>query len=222
MPSVPSTAEPAAHQRRKAERPQELLDAALALFVEHGFAATRTEAVAKLAGVSKGTLYLYYASKEELFKAVVRHFLADEIARGAAAAAAFEGSTPDLLRQVCADWWLSILDSPVSGVFKLVITEMRNFPELAEFYRDEVILPGQQALRAMVLRGVARGEFAPTDLSALETAVQSLLLPMVMLCLHKHSLGACLPPEALAAPEHFVRGHIELLLRGLLAKPDAA
>ena len=62
----------AKRERRKDARPGELLTAALELFVEKGFAATRAEEVAQRAGVSKGTLFLYYATKEELFKAVVR------------------------------------------------------------------------------------------------------------------------------------------------------
>ena len=86
-----------ARQRRKEARPHELLEAALTLFVEKGFAATRTEEVAQRAGVSKGTLYLYYPSKEELFKAVVRHNLSSLIAEGEALAGQFEGSSSSLL-----------------------------------------------------------------------------------------------------------------------------
>ncbi|MEY4754116.1 MAG: hypothetical protein RJA44_1791, partial [Pseudomonadota bacterium] len=84
MPS-PTASSPAApsHQRRKAERPQELLAAALSLFVEKGFAATRAEEVARRAGVSKGTLYLYFESKEELLKAVIRERLSSRIAAAA-------------------------------------------------------------------------------------------------------------------------------------------
>ena len=77
--------------RRKETRPQELLQAALELFVEKGFAATRAEEVAHQAGVSKGTLYLYYPSKEELFKAVVRHNVVSLIAQGREMVEQFEG-----------------------------------------------------------------------------------------------------------------------------------
>ena len=92
-------------QRRKEARPQELLAAALELFVEKGFAATRIEEVAQHAGVSKGTLYLYYPSKEELLKAVISHNLSDRIAEGAALAAGFEGSAGALLRGILIEWW---------------------------------------------------------------------------------------------------------------------
>ena len=87
-------------QRRKEARPQQLLDAALALFVEKGFAATRSDEVARAAGVAKGTLYLYYPSKEELFKAVVRHNVSGLLSEVEALVARYEGGTPELLRNL--------------------------------------------------------------------------------------------------------------------------
>src|SRR3954470_17369248 len=118
-------------RRRKEARPAELLEAALTLFVEKGFAATRSEEVAKAAGVSKGTLYLYFPSKEELLKAVIQHYLADQIAAGAEEAAALDGPTPEVMEDLLVTWWSRLYDSPASGVFKLVITEVCNFPEIA-------------------------------------------------------------------------------------------
>src|SRR4029453_11002774 len=108
-------------RRLKEARPQQLLDAALDLFVEKGFAATRAEEVALRAGVSKGTLYLYYPSKEDLLKAVIEQRLSAEIAAGAAEAEHFSGPTPELLREVLTKWWQRIYDSPVSGVFKIIV-----------------------------------------------------------------------------------------------------
>src|SRR3982750_776017 len=93
-------------RRRKEARPAELLEAALTLFVEKGFAATRSEEVAKAAGVSKGTLYLYFPSKEELLKAVIQHFLGTEIETGVQeAAAAAEGPVAEIMEQLLATWW---------------------------------------------------------------------------------------------------------------------
>src|SRR6476661_8698678 len=123
-----------ARQRRKLARPQELLDAALDLFVEKGFAATRSEEVAARAGVSKGTLYLYYPSKEELFKAVVRQNMSALIAEGLELADAYEGSTSELLALLMHTWWERVGDTPAAGIHKIVISEVRNFPELAQFY----------------------------------------------------------------------------------------
>jgi AcrR family transcriptional regulator len=203
-----------AHRRRRKDaRPQELLDAALALFVEKGFSATRTEEVAARAGVSKGTLYLYFQSKEDLLKAVIRDNLADRIAAGAELVARHQGSAAALLQTLMVDWWTQLYDSPAAGVFKLVVTEARNFPEIAEFYAREVAEPAEQVLHAIVARGVATGEFRPVDVG---NAVHSLVLPLVMVCLHRHSLGACAVEWHLDG-HAFIRQHIALLLQGLQA-----
>ncbi len=117
------TADAGVRQRRKEARPQELLDAALALFVEKGFAATRAEEVAKRAGVSKGTLYLYYPSKEELFKAVVRNSLTSLIAEGEQVASTFEGSSSDLLALLIQTWWERFGSTPAAGIHKVVLAD---------------------------------------------------------------------------------------------------
>src|SRR5688500_13032654 len=108
-------APPTTRQRRKEARPQELLEAALALFVEKGFAATRAEEVAQRAGVSKGTLYLYYPSKEELFKAVVRQNLSARIADTAQQVQAWSGQMGPLLENLLVQWWQQTYASPAAG-----------------------------------------------------------------------------------------------------------
>jgi len=204
-------------RRRKEARPQELLDAALAAFVEKGFAATRIEEVAARAGVSKGTLYLYYPSKEELLKAVIGHYLAARIAEGAAQADSFIGPATDLLRGMLVDWWGQLYDSPAAGVFKLVITEVRNFPDIAEYYAREVIGPAHALVSGILRRGMAAGEFRSVDV---DNAVHSLILPLVMICLHRHSLGAC-PGDWHLDGQAFIARHIDLVLTGLSATPPA-
>ena len=209
--------EPAHRRRRKEARPQELLDAALALFVQKGFAATRAEEVAALAGVSKGTLYLYYPSKEELLKAVIAHYLSARIAAGAAQAAEHSGSATALLQGILIEWWTQLYDSPASGVFKLVITEVRNFPEIAEFYHREVVQRAHDLLGGIVSRGIAHGEFRPV---AVDHAVHSLVLPLVMICLHRHSLGACTPADWHLDGRAFIGQHVHLVLAGLCLHPN--
>jgi AcrR family transcriptional regulator len=203
-------------RRRKEARPAELLEAALSLFVEKGFAATRSDAVARAAGVSKGTLYLYFPSKEDLLKAVIQHYVADEIAAGAQeVAAAADGPTAQVMEDLLVGWWSRMYDSPASGIFKLVITEVRNFPEIARFYVERVVAPGHALVAGMLARGIERGDFRAVDI---ELAAQSILMPLVMLCVHKHSLGAapvaCI--ERLEAdPMGFVRAHLRLVFQGL-------
>jgi AcrR family transcriptional regulator len=200
-------------RRLKEARPQQLLDAALTLFVEKGFTATRAEEVAQRAGVSKGTLYLYYPSKEELLKAVIREHLSSRIAAGAAEAERHRGSAAELLREVFCRWWLDAFDSPISGVFKLIIAEVRNFPDIAEFYVTEVVQPGEQLIARIVQRGIDSGEFDTLDVPCV---VHSLVFPMVMLCVHKHSVGACADHHENFDPHAFIRAHIDLVIRGLL------
>jgi len=209
---------PTTRQRRKEARPTELLDAALELFVEKGFAATRSEEVAARAGVSKGTLYLYFPSKEELLKAVIRHTLMADIARGAERLAQEDGPTGALLAELMTEWWVTVFESPSSAIFKLVINEVRNFPEIGDFYLHEVIEPGHRLIGGLIQRGIDRGEFRQVDI---DSAVHSIVLPMVMLCLHKHSMGACGFADAhLTQPAEFIRQHLDLILNGLRA-PDA-
>src|SRR5215831_19824104 len=105
-------------ERRKEARPAEIVAAALQLFSDRGFAATRLDDVATVAGVSKGTVYLYFESKEQLFEAVVREAVAPNIARAEALVEGFEGPTPELLRQLF-ELLGAALETPLTGVMKL-------------------------------------------------------------------------------------------------------
>ena len=204
-------------RRRKDARPAELLEAALALFVEKGFAATRSEEVAKAAGVSKGTLYLYFPSKEELLKAVIQHFLGAEIEAGIKEAAAAEGPTAQVMEQLLVTWWTRIYEGPASGVFKLVITEIRNFPEIGDFWVEHVVAPGEALVSGLLRRGIERGEFAPVDVAF---ATHSMLMPMILLCVHKHSFAACgIAKELDVDPVAFMQSHFRLIFTGLQVRP---
>jgi len=211
------TKEPVAkRERRKEARPGELLDAALELFVEKGFAATRAEEVAARAGVSKGTLFLYFPSKEELFKAVVRENISGRFAQWNDEFEHFDGSTADMVRYCMKMWWQRLGATPASGITKLIISEARNFPELAAFYQREVIKPGQDLIRRILQRGVDRGEFHVADM---EYARFSITAPMLFLVMMKHSLGACVPQDYPLDPERYLTSQVETLLHGLCVRP---
>src|SRR3974390_2782572 len=120
-PTVPTGAAPSKRERRKEARPGELLQAALELFVEKGFAATRSEEVAARAGVSKGTLFLYFPSKEELFKAVVRENISGRFAEWNEEFESFQGSSVDMVRYCLNVWWERIGATRASGITKLII-----------------------------------------------------------------------------------------------------
>lgn len=208
----PASPPPRRRQRRKETRPQELLDAALALFVEKGFAATRSEEVAHRAGVSKGTLYLYYPSKEDLFKAVVRQNLSRLIAEGQEVVDAFAGSTSSLLRELMREWWQRHGSTPAAGIHKVVIAEVRNFPELAQFYDDEVIAPADRLFSSLVQRGIERGEFRPLPV---HEVAHALMAPLIFMSLHRHSFGACPVHGTDIDPAAMLATQLDLLLCGL-------
>jgi AcrR family transcriptional regulator len=207
----------AKRERRKEARPGELLDAALDLFVEKGFAATRAEEVAARAGVSKGTLFLYFPSKEELFKAVVRENISGRFQEWNDEFQAFEGSTADMVRHCMKVWWERLGATRASGITKLIISEARNFPELAAFYQQEVIKPGQDLIRRILQRGMERGEFHVLDL---DYALYSITAPMVFLVMMKHSLGACVPQGYPLDPQRYIQSQVETLLHGLCVRNE--
>ena len=211
--------DPAARrERRKEARPGELLDAALDLFVEKGFAATRSEEVAARAGVSKGTLFLYFPSKEELFKAVVRENMSGRFAEWNEEFERFEGSTAEMVRYCMQVWWERIGATRASGITKLIISEARNFPELAAFYQQEVIRPGTDLVRRILQRGMDRGEFRALDL---DYAVFNIVAPMIFLIMMKHSLGACVPQDYALDPQRYLQTQVDILLHGLCREAKA-
>ena len=195
----------------------ELLDAALDLFVERGFAATRSEDVAARAGVSKGTLYLYYPSKEELLKAVIRHNVVNQIAEGSEIVRQFEGNSAELLAMVLLLWWERIGETRASGIIKLMTSEVRNFPEVAQFYVDEVVTPSNQMLAQVIQRGVDRGEFRAVNVPEV---VHALVGPLIFLVLNKHSLGAC-SISFLLQPRLVITALIDMVLNGLVPRTAA-
>lgn len=220
METSSASAEIGPRQRRKEARPQELLEAALAVFVEKGFAGSRTEEVARRAGVSKGTVYLYYPSKEELFKAVVRQNLSSLIAEGEEIAGSFEGSSSDLLSFLLHTWWERVGNTPAAGIHKIVLAEVRNFPELAQFYTDEVIIPADRLFSGCVQRGIDRGEFRPMPL---HEVAHALMAPIIFMAIHRHSFGCCPVQGGVDVdPTLVLDTHLDLVLRGLEVRTGAA
>jgi TetR/AcrR family transcriptional regulator len=201
------------HARRKEARPGELLDAALELFVAKGFAATRAEEVAAKAGVSKGTLFLYFKSKEELFEAVVRENIGNQISEGMAQIDSFPGATTDMLRFAMFEWWNRVGNTKASGISKLVMSEASNFPALANFYHQNVVKPGRQLIRTILQRGVDRGEFRALNM---DYAVYSVIAPLMFLTMWKHSLGAS-SIETPLNPEDYINSQADIIVNGILA-----
>ncbi len=202
----------AKRERRKEARPGELLDAALDLFLEKGFAATRVEEVAQRAGVSKGTLFLYFSSKEELFKAVVRENISGRFTEWAEELKTYEGSSEDLLRYCMTSWWERVGSTKASGIPKLMMGEAGNFPELTQFFQQEVVQPGNALIARILQRGVERGEFRAVDPVY---GVYSVLAPMMFLSLWKHGRGSCGDARITLDPQQYIASQLQTILQGL-------
>lgn len=204
-------------RRRKDARPQEILEAALACFAEKGFAAARMDDIAKRAGVTKGTIYLYFQNKEAVFKALVRESIGTQVAQVADNARVFDGKASDLLRIAVMTVGEFLRTSDRVVLPKIIVAEAGNFPELARFYREEIIDKGLGAMSAVIARGIERGEFRNVD--------------------PQHAARLCIAPVLLAAVwrttfaqfdvtpydyQGFLETHLDVLLRGLAANGDPA
>lgn len=200
-------------QRRKEARPQEILDAALAVFAEKGFAAARLDQVARAAGVSKGTLYLYFDSKESLFEAVVRSAIVPRIAGAEALLQEHRGSAREFLGKLYGMFATLMADPQVAAIPKLVIAESGNFPDLARFYLREVVGRGLRLMQAVLELGAARGEFRKVNAAHV---TRLMIAPVLFLALWRTSLGR--HDTAALDGEQFLADALELLVQGLAVR----
>jgi len=197
-------------RRRKDARPEEILAAALDAFVAKGYAATRLDEVARRAGVTKGTIYLYFPNKLALFKAVVRKSLVPNIERAEAGMRAHQGTAAEAVRHLLQTIWRSINDANLSGIPKLIVAEAANFPDVARFYWEEVASRALRLVTSAIQRGVERGEFRAVDPRA---ATMSGMAPILFALIFKHSLY---PVSGLRFDfDAFIDAHVQNFLRGL-------
>lgn len=200
-------------RRRKDARPAEILDAALAVFAEKGYAATRMDDIAQRAGVTKGTIYLYFESKDAVFRGLVQESIGATIEGVTAAAARFEGSATDLLRMVLRGIGTFVRTDDRVVLPKIMIAEAGNFPALAEFYRREVIDRGLGLLTSVIARGIARGEFRAVNP---EDAARLCVGPLLVVLFWRTTFGRfdSVPYDL----DGLIETHIDVLLRGLAAE----
>ena len=210
---APTQAPKPTRTRRKEDRPIELLDAALELFAQKGYSATRAEEIAHRAGVSKGTLFLYFGTKEDLFEALVRQTVVSVVQDAQQFAARFTGSSSDLLRQLIKMWWQRAGSVPARVIPHLIITEAHHFPHCAAYYEHEVLNPCRQLTHDIVQRGIDSGEFRPLDLGLVWLSFHSLLTyPSVW----QKAASAALMGDA--DMQAFVEHQCDMLICGLQAK----
>jgi AcrR family transcriptional regulator len=197
-------------RRRKDARPEEIISAALEVFADSGFAATKLEDVARRAGVTKGTIYLYFENKEALFKALIRQTIVPVIAQGEELARSFTGSARDLFERLVREYWRLVGETSLVGIPKLMMAEANNFPELARFYYEEVVTRGHRLMAGVLERGIKAGEFRPVNVAV---ATKLAMAPVMHAVIARKAFSACMPEGFDIAS--YLDTHIDLYLHGI-------
>ena len=199
-------------RRRKEARPAELTAAALDVFAEKGFAATRLDDIAARAGVSKGTVYLYFDNKEALFKAAVEAAMTPAIEAAEALAGDTRRPAAELLREFVLGWWQLVGSTSLGALPRLLVAESRNFPELAAWFHDKMISRALRAMATIIEQGIATGEFRPAPPLL---AARIVFAPMFSFIIWQHTFSTYMPD--LPSPEEFLGEAAHILLYGLAA-----
>jgi AcrR family transcriptional regulator len=198
-------------QRRKEDRPAEITQAALSAFAEKGYAATRVDEVAKRAGVSKGLLYLYFKTKEDLFKAVIRSFLSPRIDALIENIEQSQLSAEQFLRGPFLTFATSMPKSPAKILVRLMIAEGPKHPDLIAWYWDNVVSRALAALRTLIQRGVDNGEFRESALSEFpQLLVTPVFFSIIFTNIFQHHIEL--------DTDRFIAAHLEMVLDSIKAK----
>jgi AcrR family transcriptional regulator len=203
---------PETRRRRKAERPQEILEAAFAEFSRNGYAVTTLDQIAERAGVTKGTIYVYFENKEHLFISMVREITKTTLDIVHGMFESHEGSTADLLRAQFSFIYQHIVeDRRRREVVRMLIAEAPRFPALADRYHDEILRPCLDMLRQAIQRGIDRGEIRNTSII---NSPQVVIAPIALVDLWMMMFDNRQPIDLKA----YFEAHLDLVLNGLLAK----
>jgi AcrR family transcriptional regulator len=200
-------------RRRKAERPGEILDAAFEAFADSGYAGTRLDDVAARAGVTKGTIYLYFPTKEKLFEEMVRNHSAGLLADADGFLARAEGTSPEKLRALLHFLYARCVgDRRGREILRFMVAEGKHFPQLVAEHHRDFVTPMLGMVSALLDEGVKAGQFR-ADLSR-ETA-RIVIAPTLFLGVIRLIFGEASPVDEQA----YVAAHLDLTLNGLLAEP---
>lgn len=204
-------------RRRAADRPDEVLDAAVQLFMERGFAAARVDDIAAAAGISKGAVYQYFPTKQAIFEALVRRAVGPLVDEAATAAGKHSDDPATVIANLVHTIAARLTDPTRAAVPLLVIAEAASFPELAEFYRREVIARAVKAFSTLFEEGVARGQLRPVHNAV---AMRCVMGPIIANIIMGRVFGIGLPQGVSNA--EFVTQHLDIVMNGLKARKDAA
>jgi AcrR family transcriptional regulator len=203
------------YRRRKEERPAEITQAAMETFAEHGYAAARIDDVAKRAGISKGLLYLYFKTKEELFKAVIRSVVVPRIDALKTAITDSDLSAEEFLRGPFLEFIRKLPDSPARIVVRLLVADGPKHPDLTAYYYEQVVSGGMDSLRQLINKGVEQGEFRK---SQLDEFPQLIVAPVLVSIIWKTLFEKHLPLDT----DKLLQTHIDLILSAIKAPARGA
>jgi AcrR family transcriptional regulator len=198
-------------RRRKEDRPGEITAAALAVFSDKGYDAARVDDVAKRAGVSKGLLYLYFRTKEELFKAVIRRYVSPRIQALEAGIRDSQFSAEQFLRGPFLRFAKDIPKSPARVLIRMIVAEGPKYPGLTAYYWEKVVAHGLSAIRQVIARGIDNGEFKN---SALDEFPQLLVTPVLFSVVWTGAFGRQHDLDT----DRFIESHLEIVLSAILTK----
>jgi AcrR family transcriptional regulator len=199
--------------RRKEARPGEILAAALDSFVELGYESSRLEDIARRAGCTKGTIFLYYENKAELFKAAIREVMLPLIRDSERTIEQHAGSCRELLEKLLRMRWEGTAASRMSGLAKLLFAETHKYPELARFYHDEIHAQGQALLRRVLDMGIERGEFRPMNSASVARVA---IAPIMLAGIWRQSFEPV--AEHVTDSEEDLRTALDVLFGGIVAE----
>jgi AcrR family transcriptional regulator len=199
--------------RRRAEaRPEEVLDAALDLFIERGFANTRVEDIATRAGLSKGDVYLYFPSKEAVLEGIVRRAIVPIAASAASAVETYAGDPRTIITLVMKTVAGRLTEPRTIAIPKLMMREMINFPDFAAMYRAEVLDKVIPLITGLLKTGIAEGYLREVDP---ELTIRSIIGPIMLHILLDEVFGVR-PADGLAL-DRLIDNHLTILFDGLSA-----
>jgi AcrR family transcriptional regulator len=213
MSVIEATASLPRWTRKPQARPDEVLNAALKQFSRHGFAATRMDDIAKAAGLSKAAIYLYFPSKEDVFKALIEArvvVLGDAIA-AAITAHGLKGDPIEGLRTIIRMWSASSSDSHMAAIPRIVLAESARFPKLADYYHDVVITRIQKILVELIEGGIEKGSFRAINPIV---AARALVAPLIFEVLRRQAFPSDKPVLSLA---DLSTTFFDLFLNGIMA-----
>jgi AcrR family transcriptional regulator len=189
LPETPANPEPR-WRRLPEERPAQILKAALTEFGESGLACARLDDIAKRAGLSKGTIYLYFPNKEELFREVVRHTVVSQIEESERQFGEVSGSATEALQLFMRTFWRFIRSSQFAPLFRLIHAEIHNYPDLAQFYAEEVVTRRHRLIASIITRGVESGEFRDVDPTVAARMLTASFVMHGLWCTHRECFSS--------------------------------